>query len=548
MLNVSDLQKKIDGDIYADENTLQKYSRDASLFEIKPEAVIFPKNTEDIQNIVKYVSENKDLDPSLSITARGAGTDMSGGPINDSIILDFTKHMNKIHEVNYEYGVAEPGTFYRDFEKETLRLRRVMPAYTGSKDLCALGGMVANNAGGEKSIKYGKVEKYVRRQKVVFADGNEYEVLPLSLEDLKKKMRKRNFEALVYRQVYKLIEKNYDLIKSAKPDVNKNSAGYGIWNVWDRETGIFDLNQLFVGAQGTLGITTEVELGLVPIPKYSRMVVMYLTDINRVGDIVDEIMKYEPESLESYDDYSMRLAIRFAGGFFKQMGIVGALKLAIQFIPDIVKVLTGGVPKMVIMIEVTGDNEPVVLHRAKVIKNALRKFKYKTHIAKSAAESEKYWKIRRESFNLLRNHIKGKRTAPFIDDIVVNPHVLPEFFPKLQSILSEYNLIYTIAGHAGNGNFHIIPLMDLNNPLSSDIILELSDKVYKLVADYNGSTTAEHNDGIVRTPYLHYVYSPEIIKIFSQIKDIFDPLNIFNPNKKVGGTVEDIKKYIIKNN
>lgn len=548
MLNVSDLQKKIDGDIYADDKTLEKYSRDASLFEIKPEAVIFPKNTEDIQKIVKYISENKDSDQSLSITPRSAGTDMSGGPLNDSLILDFTKYMNKIHEINYESGIAQPGVYYRDFERETLRLGRIMPAYTGSKDLCALGGMVANNAGGEKSIKYGKVEKYVRRQKVVFADGNEYEVVALTEEELKKKMRKRNFEALVYRQVFKLLDKNYELIKSSVPDVNKNSSGYNIWNVWNREKRIFDLNQLFVGAQGTLGITTEIEFGLVSIPRHSRMVVMYLTDINNVGEIVDEIMKYEPESLESYDDYSMRLAIRFMNGFFKQMGVPGAIKLALQFIPDAVKILTGGVPKMVLMIEVTGDNEAVVLHRANIIKNALKKFNYKTHIAKSATESDKYWRIRRESFNLLRNHIKGKRTAPFIDDIVVNPKFLPDFFPKLQKILGQYNLIYTIAGHAGNGNFHIIPLMDLENPLSSDIILELSDKVYNLVSQYGGSITAEHNDGIVRTPFIHHIYSPEIIEIFKKIKDICDPLNIFNPNKKVGGTIEHIKKYLIKNN
>ena len=545
MLNVSDLQKKIQGEVYADDVTLEKYARDASLFIVHPEAVVFPKDSADVQAIVRYVSEHKDTDPTLSVTARSAGTDMSGGPLNDSLIMDFTKHMNTLVSVDDEKGIAQPGVYYRDFEKETLKRRRIMPSYTASKELNAIGGMVANNSGGEKSIKYGKVQNYIRRQKVVFADGNEYEVVPLDTAALKAKMKEKTFEGLVYKQLFKLIDKNYDAIQAARPAVSKNSAGYYLWNVWNKETGIFDLNQLFVGAQGTLGIMTEAELGLVPVPKYSRMVVLYLPTINHLGEVVDEIMKFEPESFESYDDYSMKLAIKFAFDFFKQLGFFGALKLGIQFIPDLLQVLTGGVPKLILMAEVTGDNVAELDARAQKIKLAVKKFGYKTHVAKSASEVEKYWKIRRESFNLLRKHVKGKRTAPFIDDIIVSPHSLPEFLPRLQTILDDNKLIYTIAGHAGNGNFHIIPLMDLENPLSGDLILDVSKKVYSLVAEYKGSITAEHNDGIIRTPFLSYMYSPEIIGFFEQVKNIMDPLNIFNPGKKVGGSFDYIKAHLV---
>ncbi len=545
MLNVSDLQKKIQGEIHADDVMREKYSHDASLFTVYPDAIVFPKNSADVQAVVRYVSEHKETDPTLSVTARSAGTDMSGGPLNDSIIMDFTKHMNTISSVDDEKGIAEPGVFYRDFEKETLKRNRIMPAYTASKEINAIGGMVANNSGGEKTIKYGKVERYIRRQKIVLADGNEYDIKPLNATELKAKIKEKTFEGLVYKQLCKLIDKNYDLIAAAKPNVSKNSAGYYLWNVWNKETGIFDLNQLLVGAQGTLGIMTEAELGLVQVPKYSRMVVMYLPTIERLGDIVDTIMEYEPESFESYDDYSMKLAIKFAGDFFKQLGFFGAMKLGIQFIPDLFQVLTGGVPKLILMAEVTGDNEAEVLRRANAIKTATKPFGYKTHVAKSAAEVEKYWKIRRESFNLLRKHVKGKRTAPFIDDIIVDPHKMPEFLPRLQKILDDNKLIYTIAGHAGNGNFHIIPLMDLANPLSGDLILDVSKKVYELVAEYKGSITAEHNDGIIRTPFLPYMYSPEIIELFKAVKTIFDPLNIFNPGKKVGGSFDYIRAHLV---
>lgn len=545
MVNVSDLQKKIQGELYADDVTLEHYSHDASLFTVRPEAVVFPKDSADVQAVVRYISEHKETDPALSVTARSAGTDMSGGPLNNSLIMDFTKHMNTLVSVDDEQGIAQPGVYYRDFEKETLKRRRIMPAYTASKEINAIGGMVANNSGGEKTIKYGKVERYVREQKVVFADGNEYVVKPLALADLKLKIKEKTFEGLVYKQLYKLLDKNYEVIQAARPAVSKNSAGYYLWNVWNKDTGIFDLNQLFVGAQGTLGIMTEATLGLVPVPKYSRMVIMYMPTISRLGEVVDEIMQFEPESFESYDDYSMKLAIKFAFDFFKQLGFCGAIKLGIQFIPDMIQVLTGGVPKLILMAEVTGDTVVELDLRAQKIKQAVKKFGYKTHVAKSAAEVEKYWKIRRESFNLLRKHVKGKKTAPFIDDIIVNPHHLPEFLPRLQTILDDNKLIYTIAGHAGNGNFHIIPLMDLDNPLSGDLILAVSKKVYALVAEYNGSITAEHNDGIIRTPFLSYMYSPEIISLFEKVKDIFDPLNIFNPGKKVGGSFDYIKAHLV---
>lgn len=540
------LQKSFKGDIESDSSTREKYSHDASLFEVVPEVIVFPKDAQDVEAVVRFVNEQRKTDTHISVTARSAGTDMSGGPLNESIILDTTKYLNNIISIDSEKGVVQPGVYYRDFEKETRTIDRIMPAYTASKDICAIGGMVSNNSGGEKTIKYGKVERYLQRQKIVFSDGKTYEVRPLTKTQLYAKMGQEDFEGNLYKKLFELIEANYDAIQNARPQVSKNSAGYYLWNVWNRETGIFDLNKLLVGAQGTLGITVEAELGLIPIPKHSKMVVIYMNKIDQLGDLVDTVMKYEPESFESFDDYSMKLAIRFIGDFFKKLGFLGAIKLGLQFVPDMLLVLRGGVPKLILMVELTGDDEVELETRARTIVSAVKPFKFQTKIASSVGEIEKYWKIRRESFALLRNHVKGKRTAPFIDDIIVSPHDMPAFLPRLQEVLAHYKLDYTIAGHAGNGNFHIIPLMDLDNPFSSDIILDLSQKVYALVAEYKGSITAEHNDGIIRTPYLSYMFSPEILNLFKQVKEIFDPLYIFNPGKKVGGSFKYITDHLIR--
>jgi FAD/FMN-containing dehydrogenase len=160
-------------------------------------------------------------------------------------------------------------------------------------------------------------------------------------------------------------------------------------------------------------------------------------------------------------------------------------------------------------------------------------------VAKNEAAARKYWVVRRESFSLLRKKVRGKRTAPFIDDFVVPPHSLSEFLPKLQEILSKYDLQYTVAGHVGDGNFHIIPLVDPNDTRVAQMIDELSHTVYDLVISYQGSISGEHNDGFIRTPYVEKMFGREMFALFMEVKKIFDPHNIFNPGKKVGTTYSD---------
>jgi FAD/FMN-containing dehydrogenase len=209
-------------------------------------------------------------------------------------------------------------------------------------------------------------------------------------------------------------------------------------------------------------------------------------------------------------------------------------------------VLTGGIPKLILLAEFSGNDDVELDEKVHELSKRMKKFKWKTRIATSTEDAEKYWTIRRESFNLLRKHVRGRRTAPFIDDVVVNPEYLPEFLPKIRKILDTHKLLYTIAGHAGNGNFHIIPLMDMRLSQNADAIKNVSEEVYALVAEYHGSITGEHNDGIVRTPYLHTMYSPKIMSLFKETKDLFDPQGMFNPGKKVGITVDYMMAHLAK--
>ncbi len=542
------------GDVDDSAETLNKYSHDASLLEVVPKVVVYPHDSEDVKSLVKWVNENTENYVGLSITPRCAGTCMSGGAIGESIIMDFTRYMNELvggplpldRSTNFKkelekfnnyplvpsFITVQPGMFYRDFEKLTLNKGLILPCYTASKTINAMGGMFGNNSAGERTLKYGKTEDYIIETKMVFADGNEYVVKNLSEEELKEKIAEKTFESTVYEKLYNLIKQNEEEIKNAKPKVHKNSAGYYIWNVID-DKNYFDLNKLLVGSQGTLGIVTEITFRIIPNPKYSKLVAIFMTDLEPLGRLVDEVLTMNPETLETYDDKTMRLAVRFFPDFLKNRGLLNMTKFMLSFLPELWMMITGGFPKLIVLAEFAGNNEAQVHAQCVALKEKIKNFKLKVHITESEAEAGKYWDIRRDSFALLRKHVSGKRTAPFIEDIIVRPEFLPKFIPQLNEILSHYDLVYTMAGHAGDGNFHIIPLMDFKRADTGKIILELSDKVYDLVMQYKGSITAEHNDGIIRTPYLEKMYGPQIMQLFSNIKQIFDPKNIFNPGKKV---------------
>lgn len=537
-----EIQALIEGECVDDAKTLEQYSHDASLLEVKPCLVVFPKHAKDIVALTKYVAEHKSENQNLSITVRAAGSCMSGGPINESIIADVSKHMQGIVGFEGQSVRVLPGTFYRDFEPETLKRNLILPCFTASKNLCAIGGMIGNNAAGEKTLRYGKMENFVEELKVVFVDGKEYTVKPLSCSELDLKMSQGDFEGNLYKNIFELITKNEAEIKSAKPQVSKNSAGYYLWNVWDGNT--FDLTRLIVGSQGTLGIVTEAKLRLIPVEKYSKLFVIFLRDLTNLGDLVKEALELNPESVESYDDSTMKLAIRFLPEMLKTMKTGSFFKLIFSFIPEVFMMITGGIPKLILLVEFSGNNEQEIDVQMKKLADKIKHFKFTMRATKTVSEAEKYWTIRRESFSLLRKHVHGMRTAPFIDDVVVQPQYLPEFLPKMRKILDDYKLIYTIAGHAGNGNFHIIPLMDMKQQKNHDLIPVVSDKIFDLVASFKGSISGEHNDGIIRTPYLNKMYSQKIIDLFKQTKNIFDSNNIFNPRKKVDATVEYMKAYI----
>ncbi len=545
MILSEEVKKIFKGEVLDDEATLNAYSKDASLFSVRPKLVVFPKDSEDLQNLVKWAGEN----PGHSVTVRAAGSDMTGGPLNESIIADVTKHMNRIGEVEGEEIRVEPGAFYRDFEKKTLEKGLILPCFTASKSLNALGGMFGNNSAGEKTLRYGQMENFVMESKVIFSDGKEYLVRPLSEKELEEKISQNDFEGEVYRKLSLMIEENRGAIEAAKPLVSKNSAGYFLWNIW--KNGIFDLNKLLVGSQGTLGIMTEMKVRLQPVKKHHDMVALFFKSWDDLPKVVNAILPHGPESLETFDEDTLKLGIRFMPEIAKKAGL-GLFSFAAKFFPEfLIGLRMMRLPKLIILVEVSEETDEEVKEKVGRIVEAIKPFNIWHRVIEKDSEEEKFWIMRRESFSLLRKHVRGKRTAPFVEDFSIPPEKVPEFLPRALKILEKSGIDANIAGHAGNGNFHIIPLMNLKKESERKKIPAVADEFYSLVREFKGSNTAEHNDGIVRTPYLGKMYQPEILELFKKTKGIFDPKNIFNPGKKVPvpelkglGSVEYLEKHI----
>ncbi|MBW3569154.1 FAD-binding oxidoreductase [Candidatus Parcubacteria bacterium] len=529
----TDIEKLIEGEVDDSAKAKDYYSHDASMFELRPEVVISPKNSADIQKVVKYVSANKSANSNLSITARSGGTCMSGGAINQSIILDMTKHFNKIKQVDSHEANVQPGVYYRDFEKATLECDALMPSFPASRELCTVGGMVSNNSGGEKSLEFGKTENFVQELKVILSDGKEYTIKPLKQAELEEKMAQKNYEGRLYKKIFDLINDNYDEIKAAKPKVSKDSTGYHLWNVWDRKKSIFDLTHLIVGSQGTLGIVTDIKFRLVPCPKESGSLIIFLNHMDNLGEVINKVMEHKPATFEGFDNYTLMLSFKLFFEFRKTLGLKETAKLGLMLLPSLLN-FRRGIPKMVLIAQFTADTDEEIVAKVRNLHKDMSEFGHEALFEESETEDQekKFQIMRRESFNLLRKKVHEKHTAPFIDDLIVPPRYLPEFLPELRKIINKYKLVATVAGHMGDGNFHVIPLMKIELQSERAKLEPAMREVNALVLKYGGSMSGEHNDGMTRGPWLDQQYSEEIMDHFRSIKNIFDPKNIFNPHKK----------------
>lgn len=544
------------GGISSDKKFLEKYSTDESIFCIRPQVVLQPKSKRDIEIATKLIAVETKRFSSLSLTPRAAGTGLSGGSLTDSIVIDVCTHMDKIGEVKESKDkitiTCEPGAMWRDVEKKLKRHHAYIPSYTSSKDICTIGGAVANNAAGPDSLRYGHCADWVESLDVILADGNTYTIEPLSFKELKSLLKQKNEYARITGEIFSLIEKNESLIKNGKPKTAKNTAGYALWNVcpdgidnFKKGKGTFDLGRLITGSQGTIGIITHITMRAIPIQQHTTLINLPIFKLEDAPKAIITALKYNPINIEIFDALTFDLALKNPDFFKTRLEGLEYYKVLLSMYTTYHIRYGRKTPEFTVLITV--DEETVRQTPAAEIAADISQTGARARVVRNPSEIEMLLQIRRASYTLSKFLDPTKRPAAFLEDMTVPTENLAKFFVEIKKLFKEFNVQSAIHGHGGNGHFHFYPLLDFTQKTTPLLVERMAEKFYDTAIKYKGNICGEHNDGIIRTPHLNKIFSKPVLALFKEMEHIFDPDDIFNPGKKVNPRF-DIKGSMRKTN
>lgn len=507
------------GKYSTDKNLLETdYSTDASWFKITPKAVYFPSSVQEIQNIVSDIQTRKQNGENISLSVRAGGTCMSGGSLTEGVIIDMTKNMNKV-EINSETmtAIVEAGAYFRDIEDLAKKHGLMFPAYPSSHRVCGIGGMIGNNASGEKSLRGGATGDNILELEVVLANGNVKKIRPQSLSAISEGEDKAILD------LYNEFGNN---LSQAVGEVKKAASGYRLDKVVNGDE--FNIAPLFVGAQGTLGIVTKAVLKLSPIPKYTELTVISSDSLAELPEILKIAFAHNPESLETFD--------------------INTFKKAKEYLAEHANHLLPYVnekAQLFILAQFSEDSRETTSVQAEAFTQKLQAQGYFVKQIKNPLDVASAWQVRRNSFLLMRDHNpKGFRAVPCIEDVIVPIDKIGEFIDLLLPILAKHTSFYGFHGHIGDGSLRIIPVFDFRQSGALDKVFALMVDVFALVKSLKGNISADHSDGLIRTPFLREFYGDKLYETFTKIKKIYDPNNIMNPDKKVEGNIDLIRKYM----
>lgn len=540
------------GGVSSDKKVLDRYSNDESIFTIRPQIVLQPKNQRDIEAAVSVLGKQTKRFPSLSLTARAAGTGLGGGSLTDSVVIDVCTHMHHIDEpVKKRDGIhitCEPGAMWRDVERK-LKVHGVyLPSYPASKDICSIGGSVANNAAGPDSLRYGHIADWVESLDITLHDGKTYTFAPITYAQYKTAIKKDNAYGNVLKAVFEMIEKNEKLIHNAKPKTTKNSAGYALWDVLDvplssfkRGKGTLNLARLACGSQGTIGIITSITLRTEPIKNDTELIVVPVFDLQDAGKVILKALDHDPINIELFDGLTFDLALKNPNFFRDRLGKLEYYQVLLSMYTTYHVRYGRKTPEFTLLITLDSHTRK---HTAKNFVELLRKNGgKKARLITSPTDKEMYWQIRRASYSLSKFQDTSKRPAAFLEDMVVPPKNMPKFFLEIKRLLKKYNVTACVHGHGGNGHLHFYPLLDFESKATPALVMKMTEEFFQTAIKYEGNLCGEHNDGIIRTPHLSKMFDSKILELFKHVEHVFDPDDIFNPGKKVNPRY-DIKSSI----
>ena len=531
---VAALEGRVDGEVRFDEYSRQLYATDASAYEVTPVGVVFPQSTADVAAAVSLCA-----DRDVPVLPRGGGTSLAGQTVNEAVVLDFTRHMDRVHEVDPEGSVAraEPGVYLGDLNAALAEHDLKFAPDPAWGDKSALGGAIGNNSTGSHSLQYGKTDAYVESCEVVLADGTVTEFGEIAVDELRERADPEgSTEQRVYAAVARVLDER-ETVAEAYPDLKRNVSGYNLDRlVEEAETGTVNLARLLAGSEGTFAIVTEATVSLEPVPETKAMALLQYGDLLDASRDVAPIVAHDPAAVEVLDDVLLDLArdTEEFGALVEEMvaGGTGAV-LLVEFYAD------GNEEGREKVADLLADRFPGAETAASPADGATETTDAPVYATAAAeahdqAERDRFWKLRKSGLPILLGRTTDEKHISFIEDAAVPPEQLPDFVAGFQELLAEEGSVASFYGHAGPGCLHIRPLVDTKTVEGVETMQAIAEKATDLVAEQGGSISGEHGDGRARSRWNHKLYGQRVWDLSLSLKEAFDPEWLLNPGQVVG--------------
>jgi FAD/FMN-containing dehydrogenase/Fe-S oxidoreductase len=507
----AELRKRVEGDILFDRYSRLLYSTDASIYQIEPIGVVVPRHKADVQAVIEIANKLN-----VTVLPRGGGTSLAGQTVGHSIVLDFSKYMQNVLEVNKEelWCRVQPGLVQDELNAYVRGMGLQFGPDTSTANRATIGGMIGNNSAGAHSLTYGKTLDHVIELTVLLADGSEAVLRDVSAEAVQTFSRVDSIEGRAYREVLRLTQQHKNEILDRYPKIMRRVSGYNLDEFVKPQP--FNLSRMLVGSEGTLATVVEAKMRLVPKPKWTAMDVIHFDDDNEALECAQVILQTRPYAMESTD----KMVLNLARGNIEQ-------SRRLSFVQ--------GNPDSLLMVEYAGETEEEVRDQVYKLEEVRKREKigYAATLAFKPQEVKAIWGVRKAGLGLLLG-IKGdKKPIAFVEDTAVEPAKLPEFIRRFKEIVARHDTVAGYYGHCSVGCMHIRPLINLKEVSEKVKMVSIANDITDLVLEFNGALSGEHGDGLARSHFNAKLFGPALYDAFRQVKRAFDPKNLMNPGKIV---------------
>ena len=503
------IKSQVEGEVYFDEITREIYSTDASIYRIVPLCVVVPKTVNDVKALVQISNEY-----SIPILPRGGGSSLSGQTVNRAIVIDFTKYINKVIDINKESmtAIAQPGITIDNLNSILKKQNLLFTPDPSTTNRATVGGVIGNNSCGAHSIIYGKTIDNVKSLKTILSNGEDHDFKKIRFSEFEKLILNDSFTSKLYLNSINLFKEYTDELAIRYPDIQRRVGGYNLDEI--NKGGYVDLTKIIVGSEGTLATVTEAELNLVELPKSKGLLVIEFDDIIKSMEASVIALDFKPSAVEHIGEI-----------------IISEARKSPEFSSGI-EYLNNN-PTDIIVVEFYGENNSEV-------QDKISKLKRKVDISGLSLSStevidtemqKKVWNMRKAGLGLVMKKPGEAKAIPFVEDTAVSPEKLPEYVKRFDEIVKQNGTTAGYYGHASVGCLHIRPLINLKKEEDIKRMVKISDEISDLVFEFGGAFSGEHGDGIVRGAWTKKMYGENIYRAFQDLKKSFDPKNIMNPGK-----------------